>query len=117
MRWTKCCARTRAARRDRLKRRRLGQSSTAVYALAFSPSRSNILDTMRGNNKNEMNPSPDLLAATPEPGAAAGKITRRNFDGLITLDASGLPTICGLPIANLQGVLLASQVKAGLRGW
>jgi VWFA-related protein len=40
----------------------IGQSSTAVYALAFSPSRSNILDTMRGNNKNEMNPSPDLLA-------------------------------------------------------
>ena len=32
------------------------------YALVFSPSRSNILDTMRGNNKNEMNPSPDLLA-------------------------------------------------------
>jgi VWFA-related protein len=40
----------------------IGQSNTAVYALAFSPSRSNILDTMRGNNKNEMNPSPDLLA-------------------------------------------------------
>jgi VWFA-related protein len=40
----------------------IGQSSTAVYALAFSPSRSNILDTMRGNNKNEMNPSPDFLA-------------------------------------------------------
>src|SRR5712671_377217 len=40
----------------------IGQSSTAVYALAFSPSRSNILDTMRGNNKDEMNPSPDLLA-------------------------------------------------------
>jgi VWFA-related protein len=40
----------------------IGQSSTAVYALAFSPSRSNILDTMRGNNKSEMNPSPDLLA-------------------------------------------------------
>ena len=40
----------------------IGQSSTAVYALAFSPSRSNILDTMRGNNINEMNPSPDLLA-------------------------------------------------------
>jgi VWFA-related protein len=40
----------------------IGQSSTAVYALAFSPSRSNILDTMRGNNKDEMNPSPDFLA-------------------------------------------------------
>jgi VWFA-related protein len=40
----------------------IGQSRTAVYALAFSPSRSNVLDTMRGNNMNEMNPSPDLLA-------------------------------------------------------
>jgi VWFA-related protein len=40
----------------------IGQSNTTVYALAFSPSRSNVLDTMRGNNKAEMNPSPDLLA-------------------------------------------------------
>jgi len=40
----------------------IGQSSTAVYALAFSPSRSNVLDTMRGNNMGEMHPSPDLLA-------------------------------------------------------
>jgi VWFA-related protein len=40
----------------------IGQSSTAVYALAFSPSRSNVLDTMRGNNIEEMHPSPDLLA-------------------------------------------------------
>ena len=40
----------------------IGQSRTAVYALSFSPSRSNVLDTMRGNNLNEMNPSPDLLA-------------------------------------------------------
>jgi len=40
----------------------IGQSNTAVYALAFSPSRSNVLDTMRGNNANEMHPSPDLLA-------------------------------------------------------
>lgn len=40
----------------------VGQSSTAVYALAFSPSRSNVLDTMRGNNIEEMQPMPDLLA-------------------------------------------------------
>ncbi len=40
----------------------IGQSNTAVYALAFSPSRSNVLDTMRGNNIDEMHPSPDLLA-------------------------------------------------------
>jgi VWFA-related protein len=40
----------------------IGQSNTAVYALAFAPSRSNVLDTMRGNNMAEMHPSPDLLA-------------------------------------------------------
>ena len=40
----------------------IGQSSTVVYALAFAPSRSNVLDTMRGNNIDEMNPGPDLLA-------------------------------------------------------
>jgi VWFA-related protein len=40
----------------------IGRSNTAVYALAFSPSRSNVLDTMRGSNTNEMHPSPDLLA-------------------------------------------------------
>jgi VWFA-related protein len=40
----------------------IGQSRTAVYTLAFSPSRSNVLDTMRGNNIDEMHPSPDLLA-------------------------------------------------------
>ena len=40
----------------------IGESNTSVYALAFAPSRSNVLDTMRGNNIAEMNPSPDLLA-------------------------------------------------------
>ena len=40
----------------------IGQSSTVVYALAFSSSRSNVLDTMRGNNMDEMHPAPDLLA-------------------------------------------------------
>lgn len=39
----------------------LGNSNVLVYALAFSPSFSNILDTARGNNKNEMGPGPDLL--------------------------------------------------------
>jgi VWFA-related protein len=32
----------------------IGQSNTLVYALAFSPGVSNILDTARGNNKTEM---------------------------------------------------------------
>ncbi|HTW59788.1 MAG TPA: VWA domain-containing protein [Terriglobales bacterium] len=40
----------------------IGQSNSVMYALAFSPSLSNILDTGRGNNINEMHPSPDLLA-------------------------------------------------------
>ena len=40
----------------------VGNSNTLVYTLTFSPSLSNILDTGRGNNKNEMHPDPDLLA-------------------------------------------------------
>ncbi len=40
----------------------IGQSNALMYALAFSPSLSNILDTGRGTNISEMNPSPDLLA-------------------------------------------------------
>jgi len=39
----------------------IGQSNAVMYALAFSPSLSNILDTGRGNNKDEMNASPDIL--------------------------------------------------------
>jgi VWFA-related protein len=38
----------------------IGQSDTTVYALAFSPSRSNVLDTMRGNNKDEMHNGLDI---------------------------------------------------------
>jgi VWFA-related protein len=39
----------------------IGRSNTAVYALAFSPSRSNVLDTMRGNNIGEMHEGVDFL--------------------------------------------------------
>jgi VWFA-related protein len=39
----------------------IGQSNTLMYALAFSPSLSNILDTGRGTNQDEMNASPDIL--------------------------------------------------------
>ena len=53
----------------------IGQSNTAVYALAFSPSRSNVLDTMRGNNMDEMHPSPDLLAPLMMAAAAMKKNT------------------------------------------
>ncbi|HUO16769.1 MAG TPA: VWA domain-containing protein [Verrucomicrobiae bacterium] len=40
----------------------IGQSNAVMYALAFSPGRSNVLDTFRGVNQDEMNASPDLLA-------------------------------------------------------
>jgi len=40
----------------------VGTGNTTVYTLAFSPSVSNVLDTMRGNNIEEMNASPDYLA-------------------------------------------------------
>jgi hypothetical protein len=53
----------------------IGQSDTAVHALAFSPSRSNVLDTMRGNNINEMHPEPDLLA----PYVLAAEAMRKNM--------------------------------------
>ena len=40
---------------------KIGKSNTVIYALAFSPSLSNILDTGRGNNKNEMHNGVDFL--------------------------------------------------------
>jgi hypothetical protein len=39
----------------------VGEANTMMYALAFSPGISNILDTARGTNKNEMHPTLDLL--------------------------------------------------------
>jgi len=39
----------------------IGQSNAVMYALAFSPALSNILDTGRGTNKNEMHPGIDFL--------------------------------------------------------
>jgi hypothetical protein len=39
----------------------IGQSNTVMYALAFSPALSNILDTGRGTNKNEEHPTVDFL--------------------------------------------------------
>jgi VWFA-related protein len=40
----------------------IGETNTTVYTLAFSPALSNVLDTGRGNNQDEMNAGPDLLA-------------------------------------------------------
>jgi len=39
----------------------IGQSNSTMYALAFSPSLSNILDTARGTNKDEMQNGVDVL--------------------------------------------------------
>lgn len=39
----------------------IGQANAVMYALAFSPALSNILDTGRGNNKNEMHQGVDFL--------------------------------------------------------
>lgn len=38
----------------------IGQSNAVMYALSFSPALSNILDTERGTNKNEMHPVFDV---------------------------------------------------------
>jgi VWFA-related protein len=51
----------------------IGQSNTVMYALAFSPALSNILDTGRGTNINEMNAGPDLLGALYETAQAMRK--------------------------------------------
>ena len=40
----------------------IGESNTVIYALTFSPSLSQVLDTERGSNRDEMNGPPDLLA-------------------------------------------------------
>ena len=40
----------------------VGETNTTVYTMAFSPALSNVLDTGRGNNKDEMNAGPNLLA-------------------------------------------------------
>jgi VWFA-related protein len=40
----------------------VGQSNTVVYTLAFSPALSNVLDTGRGSNQEDMHEGPDLLA-------------------------------------------------------
>jgi VWFA-related protein len=58
----------------------VGQANAVMYALAFSPALSNILDTGRGTNKDEMNASPDLLA----PAVMAIHAMRKNVPKTIT---------------------------------
>ncbi len=63
----------------------IGSSDIAVYALVFSPSRSNVLDTMRGNNLDEMHPAPDLLA----PLELALEAMRRNMPKAVAAMTGG----------------------------
>jgi VWFA-related protein len=48
----------------------IGNSNATVYTLVFSPTLSNILDTGRGNNQDEMNSSVDLIALFAQARAA-----------------------------------------------
>jgi VWFA-related protein len=59
--------------------RALGSKNTVVTTLAFSPSLSNILDTGRGKNKDEMKAAPDLLAPFKMGAAALKKNTARTL--------------------------------------
>jgi cobalamin biosynthesis Co2+ chelatase CbiK len=59
----------------------LGNSNIVVYTLAFSPAKSNVLDTLRGNNNPDLHPEqtevhegPDLLA----PFLLAAQAMRKN---------------------------------------
>jgi VWFA-related protein len=51
-----------------------GSSNTSMYALTFSPSRSNLLDTLRGDNTDEMHEGPDLLAPHPVKSNGGGEL-------------------------------------------
>lgn len=70
----------------------IGNSNIVVYVLAFSPSKSNVLDTLRGNNnpdlhpeQTEMQPNPDLLA----PFVLAAQAMRKNTAKAIAAQSGG----------------------------
>ncbi len=70
----------------------IGDSNVVVYTLAFSPSRSNVLDTLKGNNnpdlhpeQTEMHDNPDLLA----PLVLAAQAMRKNTAKAIALQSGG----------------------------
>lgn len=72
--------------------RAMGNSNTVVYALAFSPSKSNVLDTMRGKNNPDLHPEetevhegPDLLA----PLLLATQAMRKNSAKAIAAQSGG----------------------------
>jgi VWFA-related protein len=65
--------------------RTIGDSNIVVYSLAFSPGLSNILDTGRGSNQDEMAPGPDLLA----PFVLAANAMRKNVSKTVAAMTGG----------------------------
>jgi VWFA-related protein len=70
----------------------IGNSNTVVYTLAFSPSKSNVLDTLKGNNNPDFHPQqtevhegPDLLA----PLMLAAQAMRKNTAKAIAAQSGG----------------------------
>ncbi len=70
----------------------IGNSNAIVYALAFSPSKSNVLDTLRGNNNPDLHPEqtevhndPNLLA----PLLLAAQAMRKNTAKAIAAQSGG----------------------------
>jgi VWFA-related protein len=70
----------------------IGNSNTVVYTLAFSPSKSNVLDTLRGNNNPDLHPEqtevydePDLIA----PLLLAAQAMRKNTAKAIAAQSGG----------------------------
>jgi VWFA-related protein len=70
----------------------IGNSNSVVYTLAFSPSKSNVLDTLRGNNNPDLHPEqtevhndPDLLA----PLILAAEAMRKNTTKAIAAQSGG----------------------------
>jgi VWFA-related protein len=63
----------------------IGNSNTTVYTLVFSPTLSNILDTERGNNQDEMKSTVDLLALLAHATAAM----KRNTPKAIAYETGG----------------------------
>jgi len=70
----------------------IGDSNVVVYTLAFSPSKSNVLDTLKGNNNPDLHPEqtevhegPDLLAAL----VLAAQAMRKNTAKAIAFQSGG----------------------------
>jgi len=63
----------------------IGRSNSMMYALAFSPALSNILDTGRGTNKNEEHPTIDIL----DLGYRAVQAMRKNVPSTVAAMTGG----------------------------